>query len=223
MTVDHPRRLQGENGAVSAPGLILATSVFLENMGICRDRIVPISTFASLSKPIPEPLRRHLGGEGEFALLPAHPNGSTVRLDRNGRLLMRNTIGYARKKNFDAAHLADVERAHRAAIGTRWPALADIEFEGTWGGMLGFTRNDGTIWGEIGANVHAVISSDAAPMTRGTMAGKLLAEDICDEQSELLAIMNALPRAGRLSSDPILRMAVQARIWSDRRSGRGEI
>ena len=55
------------------------------------------------------------------------------------------------------------------------------------------------------------------------MAGKLLAKDIFGEQSELLAIMNALPRAGWLPSDPILRVAVQARIWSDRWAGRGEI
>ena len=157
VTVDHPLRLQGENGAVSAPGLILATSCF------SRTR-VSAGTVSSPSPPsracrnrFPSPCAGTWAGEGEFALLPAHPNGSTVRLDRNGQLLMRNTISYARKKHFDAAHLADVERAHRAAIGTRWPALADIEFEGTWGGMLGFTHNDGTIWGEIGANVHAVI------------------------------------------------------------------
>ncbi len=223
VAVDRPHRLQGEEGEVFAPGLILATSVFLEDMGICRHRIVPIATFASLSKPVPPALRASLGEDGEFALLPAHPNGSTVRLDRDGRLLMRNTIRYARGKRFDTASLSRISDVHRAAIAARWPALEGLEFEGTWGGMLGFTRNDGTIWGHLGANVHAVISSDAAPMTRGTMAGKLVAENICGEDSDLLALMRSIPSAARLPPDPLLRIAVQARIWSDRWTGKGEI
>ena len=218
-----PHRLIGVHGEVSAANLVLANSVFLEDMKILRSRIVPIATFGSLSRPLTAGERSHLGTAEEFALLPAHPNGSTVRLTRDRRLLIRNRIRYGRGESFEAAGLGRIAEAHRDSIALRWPGLRGIEFEGTWGGLLGFTRNDGTIWGEIGERLFGVISSDASPVTRGTMAGKLLADHICGVESELLEVMRSLPRAASLPPEPVLRFMVKRRIKSIEAQGAGEI
>jgi hypothetical protein len=60
-------------------------------------------------------------------------------------------------------------------------------------------------------------------MTRGTMAAKLLADDICGEESELLDLMRSVPKAGRLPPEPILNVAVNGRLWSNRWTGTREI
>jgi len=77
---------------------------------------------------------------------------------------------------------------------------------------MGFTRNEGGIFGEIGQGLYAVLSTDAAPMTRGAAAGKLLAEQIAGIDSEELRIMQAIPKAALLPPDPILRFISERRI-----------
>jgi glycine/D-amino acid oxidase-like deaminating enzyme len=205
-------RLTCPEGEVAAGKLILANHVFAEEMGFTRHRAVPIATFASLTRPLTEDERAHMGRENQFGLLPASPNGSTVRLTLDGRILMRNTMSYAREKRFGADLMATVEGHHRDSLRRRWPALGEVEFVSTWGGVLSFTRNEGSIFGEIGDGLYAVMSPDAAPMTRGAAAGKLLAEQIAGIESEELRILQSMPKAALLPPDPILRFISQRRI-----------
>ena len=205
-------RLACPDGTVEARQVVLCTHFFTEEMGLLKHRAVPLASFASLTEPLTEAQAGMLGGEGEFGLLPAHPNGSTVRLTRDRRILMRNTLWYARGKRFPAALMERVADTHRRSIEARWPALGDIAFAGTWGGILGFTRNEGSIFGPVREGLWALMSCDAAPMTKGAIGGKLLAEHICGEDSELLQVVLSLPRAALLPPDPILRFVVNRRV-----------
>ena len=208
-------------GVVIARNLILANSVFAEETGVARWRVVPIATYASLTRPLDPEERSRLGCESEFGLLPAHPNGSTLRLTPDHRLFVRNSFRYARTKRIDRDELDRAERLHRQALRRRWPDLADVPFTSTWGGMLGFTRNDGTLFGRVSAGVYVVISSDAGPVARGTIGGKLLAEHVCGVRSELLRVMLSLPKAGLLPPDPFLGMIVKSRLRRIERDGAG--
>ena len=205
-------RLSCPDGTVEARQVVLCTHFFTEEMGLLKHRAVPLASFASLTEPLTDAQAAMLGGEGEFGLLPAHPNGSTVRLTRDRRILMRNTLWYARGKRFPAALMERVADTHRRSIEARWPALGDIAFAGTWGGILGFTRNEGAIFGPVREGLWALMSCDAAPMTKGAIGGKLLAEHICGEDSELLQVVLSLPRAALLPPDPILRFVVNRRV-----------
>lgn len=216
-------RLGCADGLVKARNLILTTSVFIEEFGIGQLRIVPIATYGSLTRPLTEADRSHLGRAREFGLLPADPNGSTIRLTQDGRLFMRNSFTYARSKHMDAATVQGLAATHREAIRKRWPALAEIPFDSTWGGMLGFTRNDGTLFGKVEDGVHVAISSDASPVSRGSISGVLLAEHICGMRSELLDVMLSLPKAGLLPPDPFLGMIVNHRLRKIEREGANEL
>jgi glycine/D-amino acid oxidase-like deaminating enzyme len=209
-------------GTIEAKQVVLAHHVFAEELGFLKHRIVPLASFASLTRPLTETEMGQVGAEGEFGLLPANANGSTVRLTLDGRILMRNTLHYARSKRFSPELIAEVADNHRQSIALRWPGLADVEFVGTWGGILGFTRNEGTVFGAIGAGLWAVMSADAAPMTKGAIGGKLLAEHICGVDSELLGVMLSLPKAALLPPDPILRYVVNREIDKAASTGPGE-
>ena len=215
-------RLVCPDGVVEARQVVLCTHFFTEEMGLLKHRAVPLASFASLTEPLSDAQTAMLGGEGEFGLLPAHPNGSTVRLTRDRRILMRNTLWYAREKRFPPALMDRVAETHRRSIEARWPALGDIAFAGTWGGILGFTRNEGAIFGPVREGLWALMSCDAAPMTKGAIGGKLLAEHICGEDSELLRVMLSLPRAALLPPDPILRFVVNRRIGRFAAAGAAE-
>jgi len=216
-------RLTCPEGVIEAKNLILTTSVFIEEFGIGRMRIVPIATYGSLTRPLTDDELAQFGSETEFGLLPADPNGSTVRLTRDRRLFMRNSFSYARSKQIDGETLRRLATAHREAIRRRWPALGDVPFVSTWGGMLGFTRNDGTLFGAIDDGIYLAISSDASPVSRGSIAGRLLAEHICGQPSELLDVMLSLPKAALLPPEPLLGLVVNHRLRKIEREGASEI
>lgn len=218
-----PYTLTTPGGTVSAKTLIVAANVFTEELGIGRYRIVPVATFGSLTAPLTPEQRAHMGAADEWGLLPANPYGSTVRLTKDGRLFMRNSIHYARTKIFDDALIAEVEANHRVAIRRRWPGLGDIGFVGTWGGILGFSRNNGMVFGEMEDGIHALVTSDASPFSRGTIAGKLLAEQLCGVESPLLDVMRSVPLAGRLPPEPILGFVARRQIRDIQRNGLSEL
>ena len=215
-------RLVCPEGTVEARQVVLCTHFFTEEMGILKHRAVPLASFASLTEPLSDAQAALLGAQGEFGLLPAHPNGSTVRLTRDHRILMRNTLFYAREKRFPPELMERVAAIHRRSIAARWPGLGDIGFAGTWGGILAFTRNEGAIFGAVRDGLWVLMSCDAAPMTKGAIGGKLLAEHICGEDSELLRVMLSLPRAALLPPDPILRFVVNRRIGRFAAAGAAE-
>ena len=215
-------RLACPDGTIEARQVVLCNHVFAEEMGILKHRIVPLASFASLTEPLSDARMTMLGAEGEFGLLPANPNGSTVRLTRDRRILMRNTLHYARDKRFAPELMDEVADTHRRSIARRWPDLGEVPFAGTWGGILAFTRNEGAVFGTVREGLWAVMTSDAAPMTKGAIGGKLLAEHICGEDSELLQTMLSLPRAALLPPDPILRFFVDRRIGRIAAAGPGE-
>ena len=214
--------LVGADGTVRAPKLIVAANLFAEEMGLKRHRVVPIASFGTLTRPLDDEEMKHVGSAGEFGLLPASPNGSTVRLTRDRRILMRNTLWYARSKRFEDDLIARMEDRHRQSIAERWPALENVDFAGTWGGIMAFTRNEGTVWGGVSDGLYVLVTTDTAPMTRGTALGKLLAEDLADVDSEELRAIKAAPQAAFVPPDPILKFYAERRINAIERDEAGE-
>jgi glycine/D-amino acid oxidase-like deaminating enzyme len=145
-----------------------------------------------------------------------------VRLTQDGRILMRNTLWYARSKRFEDELIVRMEARHRQSIAERWPALGEVDFDGTWGGIMAFTRNEGTVWGEIADNLYILMTTDTAPMTRGTALGKLLAEDLSGVDSDELRALKQMPQAALLPPDPILKLYMKHRIRGIERNEAGE-
>jgi len=212
LLTDDGFRLICPGGEVVAKQLIFTNNVFAEEFGVARRQVVPMATFASLTRPLSDDELGHLGAEREFGLLPASQNGSTVRRTVDGRILMRNTLSYARDKVFSHEQIAEVERNHRESLRKRWPGLGRVEFTATWGGILGFTRNEGAVFGEVAKGLYVTLTTDAAPMTRGAIMGKLLAEQICGVESDELRVLESVPKAARLPPEFILRFVANRRI-----------
>ena len=211
------------HGMVTAEKLILASGVFITDLDQCRNRIVPVATYASLTRPLTAMERETFRDIDEFALLPTSPYGSTIRWMHDGRLLIRNGLTYEADKRFEPGDLDAARDLHRESIKRRWPQLAAIEFTDTWGGIMAFTRNDGAVFGKVDEDIFAVVTSDISPVTRGTMAGKLLADYVVGADSELLRLQLGIPKAGLLPPDPVLRFVVNHQFRRIRARGALEV
>jgi len=211
------KRLLTTNGEVVTDQLILCTNVFSPALGFAKSDMVPIVAFASLTRPMTALEQVEISGDSNgFGLLPTTHGGSTVRRTPDSRILVRNTWGYGLKDVSHPALLARAQANHIDSIKKRWPKFQDfemgLEIEHTWGGVLGVTRNNGHVFGQIENGIWGSIGCNAANVARGTMSGALLADMIVGKTSDLLTDQQKIPRPKWMPPGPVRKLAALYRI-----------
>ncbi len=208
-------------GSVRTKTLLLATNGFTAQLGFERNRLIPIMTFGSLTRPLSEAEQAALGGEHDWGIIPADHLGTTLRYTQDNRLLVRNCLTYAPDYTCGAAALGKIYAHHVAAFEVRFPMLPEVSFEHTWGGVLTFSRNTAPCFGQLSDNVFAAVCQNGVGVAKGTYSGMLLADLVTGARSELLLDMLAYPRPAATFPQPFLGWGVRARIaWAQRRAGR---
>jgi glycine/D-amino acid oxidase-like deaminating enzyme len=204
--------LQTDAGAVRADRLFIATNGFTPALGLLRDRVFPLMTFASLTRGLTPSEAAALGGEPVWGLVSEVQMGTTVRRLAGGRLLIRNTVRYRPALRGDAALHRRVRDVHRAAFLARFPMLERVDFEHTWGGVMGVTFNGAQYFGELEPRLFAAAAYNGVGISMGTISGELLAELALGVDSDLLADMRALPGPDWLPPEPALGIGVRATL-----------
>ncbi len=119
-----------------------------------------------------------------------------------------------------AGHLTQALAAHRRSFERRFPMLSDVGLEYTWGGALCVSRNGGTPFGELAPGVFSAVCQNGLGLTRGTIAGKLIAEHALGEESELLDIMLNQPKPVANPPEPLLGIGVRSTLaWKEWKAG----
>lgn len=199
-----PHRLVTPKGEVVADGVILCTNVYSPSLGVARQAMAPLVLYASLTRPMTPDETEAAGGDRRgFGLVPAARGGSTIQRTPDGRLLVRNTLAYGPAAVSQPNRLESARLRHADTIRRRWPAIADIDIEHTWGGCVGITRNEGHVFGAIGDGLWASIGCNGAGISRGTMAGTLLADLVVGRDSELLRDQQRIPAPGWMPPEPL--------------------
>lgn len=214
-------RLESDGGALSAGRVVLATNGFTPAMGLLRDRIFPLMTFASLTRSLTESEAAALGGEPVWGLVSERPMGTTLRRLRDRRLLIRNTVRYRPSLQSDAQFRQHVRARHQRDFRARFPML-DVELEYTWGGVMGATFNGAQFFGELAPNLYAAAGYNGVGIAMATTSGTLLADLALGADSALLADMQALPQPDWIPPEPALGIAVRATLAYMARQARGE-
>jgi glycine/D-amino acid oxidase-like deaminating enzyme len=98
------------------------------------------------------------------------------------------------------------------AFEARFPGLRHVEFDYTWGGIMGASPNRGHSFGELDEGLFAAAGYTGAGIAMGTTAGLLLADLALGEESERLAAMLGLPAPTRLPPQPLLEIGARWRV-----------
>jgi glycine/D-amino acid oxidase-like deaminating enzyme len=138
--------------------------------------------------------------------------GSTVRRTRDQRILIRNSAHYTPRLAVDDARRLDARALHRVAFQARFPALRHVEFDYTWGGIMGASPNRGHSFGELAEGLFAAAGYTGAGIAMGTTAGLLLADLALGEESERLEAMLGLPAPTRLPPQPFLGVGARWQV-----------
>ncbi|MEZ4385805.1 MAG: FAD-binding oxidoreductase [Nannocystaceae bacterium] len=201
-----PHVLRTRDGAViRAKNLVLATNGFIGAWGVQRSRVLPFVTFASVTEPLADPP----GADPQWGLVPEEKMGCTVRRTADGRILLRNGVAFSSAPDLSPEAIARAAEGHRESLRRRFPALADAPFSHSWGGVIGATNNNGTVFGPIGDNAWVCAAHNGVGMAMGTAMGDLLAREIARSDHPLLSTARALPRPSWMPPQPLLGLGVR--------------
>jgi glycine/D-amino acid oxidase-like deaminating enzyme len=221
-SIDAGLTLVGARGRLTAPRLFVCVNGFAPGLGVLRDRVFPLLTFGSLTRPLEGSEAQSLGGEPEWGLVSEMPMGTTVRRLRDGRMLIRNTVRYRPSLGGGAALLGAVRERHRQALRVRFPALSALDFDHTWGGVMGASFNGAQFFGALAPHLYAAAGYNGVGIAMGTISGVLLADLALGAGSPLLDDMRALPDPTRLPPAPALGIGVRSALAYLARQAKGE-
>jgi glycine/D-amino acid oxidase-like deaminating enzyme len=205
-------RVACRSGLASARGIVLATNGLLPALGFLRSRVLPLLTFASLTRPLRDDEEAALGGEPVWGLVPEDTLGTTVRRGCRGRILIRNTVHCTPPLRISDRRRPRIARRHRDALRARFPGLGGVQIEHTWGGLIGVSLNDSPCFGDVARGVFAAGAYSGVGISMGTAAGMLIADLAVGRESPLLDDRLALPRPAWLPPDPLRTVGARAAL-----------
>lgn len=213
-------------GSVSAPKVILAVNGHIQNFGHFKGRLMHVFTYASMTAGFrASDFGRRASGAGRWALLPADPMGATVRkiTDRQGlgRIVVRTRFTYDPSMQVSQARVAGIADLQRKSFVARFPELAAVPMEYSWGGRLCLTLNNVPVFGEIEDGLFSACAENGLGTVKSTLAGVLAVDLAAGIPSEMLASFKHQPAPKRLPPEPFAWLGINGVMrWQELRAGR---
>ncbi|PTB21411.1 FAD-dependent oxidoreductase [Trinickia symbiotica] len=200
-------------GKITAKHVILCTNAYAARFGGHPNGLLPVYTFASMTRVMNADEVGRLGGTPSWALIPADPMGTTVRRLITDRICVRNHFAFRPGLEVSQADLTKARSLHQRSFDRRFPMLKGVELEYTWGGPLCLSANNGALFGRRDDGVFEAVGCNGLGLSRGSASGKLIAEYALGQSSDLVHQLLNQPHPRSLPVRPIADMAVSAAIW----------
>ena len=218
--------VEASGASVTTQNLLLTTSIFTQEFGYLKNRLLPVMTFASWTRPLTDAEMAESGITADWGLTPADHAGTTVRMTQDRRLIIRNSYQHVPKygRSVSDDFRSKVRAKHRKSMLLRYPHLQDVDFTHTWGGSYAISRNFTNFFGKLEDGVHALACDNGVGAAWGTVGGALLAERVVGGSSSLLSDIQYVSGMPSLNPpEPILGLGVKTRIRWAAWNSRGEL
>ncbi|MGO2159798.1 MAG: NAD(P)/FAD-dependent oxidoreductase [Vibrio toranzoniae] len=218
--------LHGDDGLVETTELLLGTSIFTREFGYLKNRLLPVMTFASWTRPLTDAEIQRYGGQLNWGLTPADHAGTTLRMTADRRILIRNTYKHVPKYGSSMSDKVreQIRDDHRQVFLARYPELADVPFTHTWGGVYAISRNFTNFFGQLDQGVYASACDNGVGAAWGTISGTLLADYVMGATSNSLGDIQSVTGMPSMNPpEPFLGMGVKSRIQLAKWQSRSEL
>lgn len=213
-----------ENGEIQADKVILGTNIFTEQLGFLKSRMLPIMTFASMTRPMTDSEYAAYSGGLDWGLTPADHAGTTLRMTQDRRLIIRNQYRFVPNYESHLEQRKKIQKQHYQAMIARYPMFKSLSILSTWGGVCTLSRNYTSFFGELEPNLYASCCHNGVGAARGTISGKLLAEMASGGDSQLLRNMQEVSgMPAWVPPQPFLGVGVRSRLKMAQWQSRSEI
>ena len=181
-----------DRGCVSAPFLVLATNAYTPQLGLLKDRIVPLRVSAIETEPLSPAQLAALGWPRREGIVTQHQTMESHRLTpRNTLVVTTKRLDYAYGSRTPNVPDNAAYRELAIALHERFPALGDLAIQSCWSGYISLAYDTLPVVGAAGTQENIFYAAGCAGHGVGTQSliGKLLAGQICGEEPELLAAL----------------------------------
>ena len=221
---------QGEGWQVTTPKatitagrIIMAVNGHAESFGFFRRRLMHVVTYASMTTALSGEQQLRLNGLPAWGITPADPMGSTVRRHAGiggNRIIIRNRWTFDPSMEIDESRITRFRRDHDRAFRRRFPMLADVDLEYSWGGRLCLSRNSVPAFGEVEPGMFSACCQNGLGTAKGTLAGIGAVELATRSNSPIVQDLLSYDEPEKLPPAPIARLGATLVLrWSEWRAG----
>lgn len=214
-------RISTVGGAITTGFLIEAGNVFNEQFGGVKNRIAAMYTYASLTRPLEddEIKAARLGGITPWGVTSAHWTGTTVRYTSDRRIFIRNVLKPASNLSTTRADLQNAYEEHRTLFARRFPELKSVDFQYSWGGMIGITLNQNSVMQKVKPNVLVLNGCNGVGVSKGTFLGYYAIEFMEGRDSPELSFILKHSRPSFMPPEPFRSIGAYYHLRKDQRQG----
>ena len=197
-----PARLTTPRGTVTADRVVLATNAYTPRLGFGRGSVIPVYHAVLLSRPLSEAEIAAYGLAAWPARLEVGVRTHTMRLSKDGRVTMRETLGYAARNSSVWPDLDNAYEQSRAAYIVRYPWVRDLAIEDRWHCISAHTENGHVVFGPVGADhIFASVGYNGSGVVAGHYHGYLLARHLAGDTPDDYRFLCDLPRPRPLRTE----------------------
>jgi len=212
-----------EKGFIKSKKIIFATNGFLKSLGIKKNYNFPLTLTASMTRPLSNKEFLDIGSPKEWGVLPVRPMGATVRMTKDKRILIRNTVEVSNPFHMSKIELDERSIIQRIGIKKRFPQLPDDIIESSWSGVVSRTRNSSQIFEKLDNNIFVAGCYNGSGIGVGTLFGEQIAIKASEETSEEIKIIEQIKDPTWMPSNFFLNIGVKTRLFYERLKARSEI
>ncbi|MCY1339718.1 Gamma-glutamylputrescine oxidoreductase [compost metagenome] len=185
-------RCATRRGTASAPYLVLATNAYTPQLGLLRDKVVPLRVSAIETEPLSVAQLTSLGWPGREGLITSHWTMESHRLTaRNTLLITTKRLGYAYGSQTPNVPDEVAYRALAVALNERFPTLRGLGIQSSWSGYVSMAYDALPVVGETGAQKNVIYTAGCSGhgVATQSLMGYLLAERIGGVEHPLLVAL----------------------------------
>ena len=207
---------QFANNRIITKKIIFCTNGFLRSLGIKENYNFPLTLTASMTRPLTDDEFKFIGQPKEWGVLPVKPMGATIRMTKNRRILIRNTVEIYDPLKMSNKELKKRSLIQKLGIKKRFPNLSSDIIESSWSGIVSRTSNGSQIFEKIDNNIYAAGCYNGSGIGVGTLFGEQIAMKASNEHTKEIEIIEKRIKPTWLPPQPFLNLGVKSRLIYER-------
>ena len=206
-------------GTIKASSIIFCTNGFLSSLGIEKQYCFPLLLTASMTRRLTDNEFDLIGSPSEWGVLSIRPMGATVRMTKDRRILIRNTVSL--HKNY--TNIKKNKNIHLKGILKRFPSLPDDIIETTWSGTVCRSGNAAPIFKKISNNIYVAGCFNGSGIGLGTLFGEEIANKASNNMTNEIELIQRNKKPNWLPPQPFLNLGIKTRFLIDKNYAKSEL
>ena len=210
-------RITTELAEVEAPQLVLALNGYAPQLGVLRDRVLPLCNYVVATEPLSPAQWESIGWKGREGLSDARVQFMYLRPTADGRIVFggESSPYFYGGAPSSGNYRPSLEKLKKSLLAT-FPQLEGVGFAHEWGGTMAFTRDFTPSVGRLdgASNVFYAVCCNGEGVVMTQLGGMILARLVAgdaDELTKLPIVDRPLPYLG---PEPLRSIAVRLTEWA---------